>query len=329
MPTLRNLEKAGIYSLLTVFLAVPWIGNAQNSAPTTSDRVENPSGESATVIHLAGLPDVKADAKGTLTLTPDALVFNTGNAPALIAANRIVTVSTGDERVERGGTAGKMSRLLPFGVGPALGVVSQKSVDLLTVEYRDVHEGYHAAVFMLPTKQAAEIQQKILAETTPLPTVQPAACRDVAGTQDSVLLASVDVSGMVLPAEYRALFYEQLLADLQRTRPSDSWFRAGDTSAGPECTALTLRITLVGFKKGNRALRASTGPLGMFLGTTKISFAAELDDRSGKVIWTANLKQSKRGDSDSMNVTQNIANAISKRIGKVMDKTSPSSLKLI
>jgi len=143
------------------------------------------------------------------------------------------------------------------------------------------------------------------------------------------LLASVDVSGMVLPAEYRTLFYEQLLADLQRTRPSDSWFRAGDTSAGPGCTALTLRITLVGFKKGNRALRASTGPLGMFLGTTKISFAAELDDRSGKIIWTANLKKSKRGDSDSMNVTQNIANAISKRIGKVMDKTSSASSKLI
>jgi len=200
-----------------------------------------------------------------------------------------------------------------------MGVVSQKWVDLLTVEYHDAHEGYHAAVFMLPTKEAAEIQQKILAETTPLPTVQPAACRDAGGTPNSVLRAPVDVNGMVLPAEYRALFYEQLMADLQRTRPSDTWFRAGDTSAGPGCTALTLRLTLVGFKKGNRALRASTGPLGMFLGTTKISSAAELDDRNGKVIWAANLKQSKRGDSDSMNVTQSIADAISKRIGKVMD----------
>jgi hypothetical protein len=163
-----------------------------------------------------------------------------------------------------------------------LGAVSQKSVDLLTVEYRDVHEGYHAAVFMLPTKQAAEIQQKILAETTPLPMVQPVVCRDAGGTPNSVLLAPVDVTGMELPAEYRALFYEQLMEDLQRTHPSDTWFRAGDTSAGSGCAALTLRITLVGFKRGIRH-RASTGPLGNFVGTTKISSAAELEDHSGKL----------------------------------------------
>lgn len=322
---MRNLEKARIYSLLALCLAVPHIGNAQNSTTKTPEGADISSGERSDVIYLAGLPDAKANAKGMLTLTPDALVFNNRNARALIAVNRITAVSTGDERSERGGTAGKVARkVILFGVGPALGVVSQKSVDLLTVEYRDVHEGYHAAVFMLPTRQAAEIQQKILAETTPLPMVQPAVCPDAEGTPNSVLLEPVDVSGMELPAEYRALFYERLMADLQSTRPSDTWFRAGDTSAGSGCTALTLRITLVGFKKGNQALRASTGPLGNFVGTTKISFAAELEDRSGKVIWSANLKQSNRGDSDSMNVTHDIAKSISKRIDKVMDKTSSS-----
>ena len=160
---------------------------------------------------LAGLLDAKANAKGVLTLTPDALVFDDSNARTLIAVNRIIAVSTGDERLEKGGTAGEVARkAIPYGGGAALGAVSQKSVDLLTVEYRDVHEGYHAAVFMLPTKQAAEIQQetqqKILAETTPLPMVQPVVCRDAGGTPNSVLLAPVDVSGMELPAEYRALF---------------------------------------------------------------------------------------------------------------------------
>jgi hypothetical protein len=242
-----------------------------------------------------------------------------------VETNDVIAVSTGDERLEKGGTSGKVARkAIPYGGGAVLGAVSQKSVDLLTVEYRDVHEGYHAPVFMLPTKQAAEIRQKILAETTPLPMVQPVVCRDAGGTPNSVLLAPVDVSEMELPAEYRALFYERLMADLQSTRPSDSWFRAGDTSAGSGCTALTLRITLVGFRKGNQALRASTGPLGNFVGTTKISFAAELEDRSGKVIWSANLKQSNRGDSDSMNVTHDIAKSISKWIGKVMDTTSSS-----
>jgi hypothetical protein len=327
---LRNLEKARIYSLLALCLAVPHIGNAQNSETRTPEGAEISSGKSSDVIHLAGLPDAKANAKGVLTLTPDALVFNNSNARALIAVNRIIAVSTGDERLEKGGTAGKVARkAIPYGGGAVLGAVSQKSVDLLTVEYRDVHEGYHAAVFMLPTKQAAEIQQKILAETTPLPMVQPVVCRDAGGTPTSVLLAPVDVTGMELPAEYRALFYERLMADLQSTRPSDSWFRAGDTSAGSGCAALTLRITMVGFKKGNQALRASTGPLGNLVGTTKISFAAELEDQSGKVIWAANLKKSNRGDSDSLNVTHDMAKTISKRIGKVMDKTSNASSKFI
>ena len=100
------------------------------------------------------------------------------------------------------------------------------------------------------------------------------------------------------------------MEDLQRTHPSDTWFRAGDTSAGSGCAALTLRITLVGFKRGIRH-RASTGPLGNFVGTTKISFAAELEDQSGKVIWAANLKMSNRGDSNSLNVTHDMAKTIS------------------
>jgi hypothetical protein len=48
-----------------------------------------------------------------------------------------------------------------------------------------------------------------------------------------------------------------------------------------------------------------------------------------KVIWAANLKKSNRGDSDSLNVTHDMAKTISKRIGKVMDKTSNASSKFI
>jgi hypothetical protein len=65
---------------------------------------------------LAGLLDAKANAKGVLTLTPDALVFNNSNARALIAVTRIIAVSTGDERLEKGGTAGKVARkAIPYG----------------------------------------------------------------------------------------------------------------------------------------------------------------------------------------------------------------------
>jgi len=40
----------------------------------------------------------------------------------------------------------------------------------------------------------------------------------------------------------------------------------------------TLEVTVKSFKKGNRAVRASTGPLGFFIGTTSLTFEADLRD---------------------------------------------------
>ena len=274
-------------------------------------------------VHLAGLPDAKPNTKGTLKLTPAALVFTSTDIDALIPFKRIISVSIGDERTERGGkTRSIASKIIPYGGGTVLAAASQKSVDLFTVEYRDPHEGYHGTVFMLPTKQAADLQQKLLARISPPEPVQAPACSAATAKPDSVLFAPIEVDGVELPAEYRILLYEQFITALRMTRPSDTYLRAGDTSAGPGCTALTLHVTVDGFKKGNQALRASTGPAGMFLGTTSLSLNVKLDGPDGKTVYDGHLKKSNRGDTDSLGLAQSVAKKISKRMDKQIKKTA-------
>ncbi|WP_213806637.1 hypothetical protein [Granulicella sp. dw_53] len=320
-----RLNKTIALSVFTACLAASTPGDAQAPESTATAEVQSLDKGLADVIYLAGLPDAKPRIKGVLILTPNALSFTSEGVHALIPLKRIFAVSIGDERVERGGTTGQIARkIIPYGGGAALGAASQHSVDLLTIEYRDPHDGYHGTVFVLPTKQALALQQRMLAQIQPPATVTPQVCPAGAAAPNSVLLAPIVVEGVDLPAEYRVLLYEHLLTALRQSRPADTFFRDGDVSAGPGCAALTLHLSTDDFKKGNQAVRASTGPLGLFLGTTSLSFRLKLDAPDGKLILEAKLKKSKRGDSDSLNLAQSIAKDISKRIDKALKKSKAS-----
>lgn len=306
---------------------MPGVGNAQTPVTgTVGENTEANSVDLARAIYLVGLPDAKPRTQGEIHLGPEALEFNSGKIHAAIPLNQITAVSIGDERTEKGGVVGQVAgRAIPFGGGAALGLALQKSVDLLSVEYRDSHQGYHGAVFVLPTKQALGLQQKILAKVTPPQPTPVVVCSDTPPISASVLVAPIEVSGVDLPAEYRVLLYEHLITELKSREPSDTYFRAGDISAGPGCTSLTLRVTVTGFKKGNQTLRASTGPLGRFLGTTSVSVQMTLNNAAGKTVFDSKRKKSNRRDSDSLNVARSIAKDISKKIEKAMSKNPSGS----
>jgi len=319
------LRRAVISLLIPVCLAMLHVGNAQTPVTGTVREESDASPlDLAHAIYLVGLPDVGARTKGDLSLSFDALEFDSGELHADIPLKQITAVNIGNERTEKGGTAGQMARrVIPFGGGPALAVASQEWVDLLTVEYRDSVQGYHGAVFVLPTKQALGLQQKILAKVSPPQPMAVTACPDAPQSAASVLVAPIEASGVDLPAEYRVLLYEHLITELQFRRPSNTYLRAGDSSSGPRCTTLTLHVTVNGFKKGNQVLRASTGPLGKFLGTTSISSHVTLDNQHGKTVFDSQLKKSNRRDSDSLNLANSIAKAISKKTDKAISKNQP------
>jgi hypothetical protein len=299
---------------------------ARDPQQTLTQNPAHTSDRAIDVVHVAGLMEVKPDVKGSLLVTPEAMVFSNGTISATIPRGRILHVFVGDQRTEPWGTTGKVVRkVIPYGGGAALGALTNGQVDLLTVESLDEHDGYHGAVFAVPFQRAAAIREQLTA--TLVPPVKRAAppCSEGGPTPRSVLLAPIAVSGIELPDEYRILLYEQLYKQLKAHNPSDSFLRTGDLSSGPGCTALTLRVTVKGFEKGNRALRASTGPLGMFLGTTSLSFDINLQDAQARTVFDAQMKKSDRTDSDSLGLANGIAKSVAKRMDKELRKSEPKS----
>ncbi len=135
-------------SLVLLLLSISL--NAQPGNTTVRDGVVPPFISAKALI---GLPGVAANAEGDLSFSNKSLNFTTKDSSTDIAKRRIIAVSSGDERVETGGTTGKIARMvIPYGGGLALASVTHKKIGLLTIEFLDASGEYHGAVFALNTQ---------------------------------------------------------------------------------------------------------------------------------------------------------------------------------
>jgi hypothetical protein len=310
---LTRLTRIGGGAILAVTFSSS-VALAQSLPPGSRD-TSTQSWQSDSVVYVAGLGNLKQNTSGSLRITADDLVFATRDARAQVPLRQIGSVSVGDERIATGGTSAKVIRKIPiFGIGAAAGAVTSKTVDVLTIEYQDLHSGYHGVVFEMPKSQAEAAHQQLAVFTAlPHPETGTTSCSAVARPK-ALLVAAIDDSDLDLPAEYRVLLYEQLVSELQKSYAGGTVLRVGDPAAG--CHAETLHISVSGFKKGNETLRSSTGPIGLFVGGTSVAFSIRLVDNSGTVVFEKRLKSSKHGDSDSLGVARSVAQSVSKRLVK-------------
>ena len=266
-----------------------------------------------------GLSGIKPKASGTLTLSPTELVFTTSNGRASIERSRIFAVTVGGERKETGGIGAWATRMaLPFGGGAALATVTQAQVDLLTVEFRDEHDSYHGAVFLLPKTEALHFQEKY-GSLAPEGRVEhpKSACVSDRERLSSLKVAPIDSSELSVPEEYKVLLYEQLIRRLQERSGYETIYREGDNSTAAACPELVIRVKLTAFNKGDAVLRATTGPVGVFVGVTSLQVHLELSDAVGKKkLIDEDLKASERGDSDSLDVADEVAKSVAKKLKK-------------
>lgn len=291
----------------------------QSSGSTGPQAESGASPHQPEVVHLIGLPDVKPNAKGSLKLTEDALLFNSGDVDSPIPLALLTSASVNNERIETGGVTGTAVRsVAPYGSGDALGLVTQRKVGVLVVEFRDKKGAYHGAVFILPRTQAAELQKTIVTRIVSGSPVGAAACASGSSVDPHSILVSpitVDLQ-LQMPLEYRVLLYEHLIESLHGIKSADNFYRSGDPSAGTGCTAYTLNLRVKGFKKGNEVLRASTEPVGAFIASTVLAYAVQLRDHNGTVIFQDSGKKKVLLGSDSVGVTQAVAKRISGRLEK-------------
>jgi hypothetical protein len=116
------------------------------------------------VVQLTGLPGMKENVKGILSVENGNLHFMHGKAISDVSASLIQDVFTGRDSQEAvGKTVGIISMAAPYGGGRFLSLFRSK-IDTLTVEYRDADGAFHGAIFTMPMGAAEKIKNELVAQ---------------------------------------------------------------------------------------------------------------------------------------------------------------------
>jgi hypothetical protein len=316
----------GTFLLLSLHASV-CISCSALTVPQTSVPVTTPNTwQSTKAEHVYGLPDIKKNKKGTLTLDADALTFTGTSGNASIPRLSVTAVSAGNERVEIWGMGGRILRMtIPNGGGIAAAAVMHHRIDMLTIEFKDAHGGGHSAVFFLPANEAEHALRSFA--LTPLPPSQKLvpAC-DVSNIQPgSVFVSTPNWDGAQVPAAYRALVYEHLIDRLHSSKEITHVYRDGEGDGHHACPQYTIHIAINAFKEGSSVKRALMGPVGMFVGTTQMKFNVTFTDTTGKLNASEQISTTIRGESESTGVADHVAKDVAKHYAKALKTANKSA----
>jgi hypothetical protein len=300
---------------------------AQPSVLADGDLPQPAAWKSSRVQHAYGLPDARPKEKGTLTITPAGLTFTGKSGSSSIQRPSVIAVSAGNQRVELWGMTGRLLRMaIPDGGGIAAAGVMHHRVDMLTVEFSDSKGGYHGAVFFLPANEAERALQSFAHMPVARRETVNASCQGTSVEPNSVLVSAPAWDQIQVPAAYRALVYEHLIDRLQHVKGGGHVYRDGEDSGQLSCTQYTVHIAITGFKPGSQVKRAAMGPVGMFVGTTQMTFDATFTDASGKFDTREQVKATVRGESESTSVANSVAKTLAKHYVSAQNEfTRPSA----
>jgi hypothetical protein len=297
------------------------IAEAQTSSPTDDKSPSIVEWTSTKAEHAYGLPETKANQKGVLTINSGGFSFTGNSGSYTIPRPALLAVSTGNERVELWGMKGRILRMaIPDGGGIAAAGVMHHKVNMLSVEFKDSRDGYHAAVFYLPEGEGEHVIYGF-AELRPgqhgISKIDAArsapACENSSINPRSVLITMPDWNQTEVPAAYRAFLYEHAVDRVQRLQGIGHVYREGEVFGQKACPEYTIHVSVSAFRQGSQVERAVMGPVGMFVGTTQMSFQVNITDATGQFNVSEQLKTTVRGESESKNVADSVAKTIAKR----------------
>jgi hypothetical protein len=268
------------------------------------------------VVHVLGMPDVKAKDNGTLTITPQHLTFTGKSASSTIDLPSIVALSAGNERVELWGMKGRLMRMaVPYGGGVGFAAFMHHQRDLLTVEFLDSQGGYHGSVFFLPDNEAEQALRNISRLPVAPHDVSTTPCSIPGVKPHSILVKQPTFGQISFPVAYRVLVYEHIIERL-RQLPDTEVHRDGVINGRENCSQYTMRLSTTAFKPGSQVTRASLGLVGFFVGVTQITLDLEVTDAKGRSVIRDQIHAAQRGESESMNVIDKIAQQVVKKWAK-------------
>ncbi len=297
--------------------------------------------DSGTALHvrcLAGLPNIKHNAHGLLSIQDAALHFDSGKHRVEVPLSAIGDIFTGSETTEVGGLLADAAKgaatAAPYDSGAALTLFLREKVDVLTVTYRDSNGGLHAAIFALPEGRAQQFRADLTskgsrpsatadsrssATTAPKnpvvdPTATPAAAQPAGQSKPAILIDPVLDAGVPIPAAFRMATYEDLVERAGRSGLFSEVYRTGDRSAENNANVLTLRTAVEEFKEGSQTVRE----LIVILGETKVALAIRLTRPDGTDVVNQKVTGKVLFFGENLGVTHDVA----KRIVKILRKNS-------
>jgi len=266
-------------------------------------------------VHILGLADINAYAKGTLQIDGANIAFRGNSASARIplASVTAFTVEQETKPLFRG-NAGRLLLLAPFGSGRAISMI-RTGVETLTLQYRDIRDGDHGCILMLPKGDGSAFAERLkrvgIREergddgTLPPPRKAPSTIL----LKERLANAKVQVDPIVgLPPEFRTSIYEQLIAALWDTGQFQHVYRSGDPSAETSAGKLHLEITGDRFQKGNERLRTLT----TFGGATVIKVHLRIIDGAQVVVIEKDLQGSVRSYGENLDAAGSLVRKVAR-----------------
>lgn len=134
------------------------------AAGTISALSAQPNPPIVNAVQLTGLPGIKQNAKGKLSVENGNLHFASGRTTSDVSAGSIQNVVIGnDSQKAVGKTIGTISMAAPYGGGRVVSLF-RKKMDTLTVEYRDADGAFHGVIFTMPLGNADAIRKELVAQ---------------------------------------------------------------------------------------------------------------------------------------------------------------------
>lgn len=320
---MRTRTLTGFFAILLSFCVRPAF--AQN----------NDSSQQLKVRCLAGLPNIKHNAGGFLSIQDPALHFDAGKHRATVSASSIEDIFTGSEVTEAGGMLGEAVKgaaaAAPYDSGAALTLLLRIKVDVLTVTYRDSNGGLHAAIFALPKDRAPQLRADLIAQGAHASSPTGAQISPMAKPRSSsadppivhasvpadrskptVIVEPVGAADVRIPAAFRMAIYEDLVERFERSGLFSQVYRSGDRSAESNPDALTIRAEVEKFKEGSQTARELT----IFLGQTKVTLDVKLTKGDGTNVVNQKVEGRVLFFGENLGVTHDVA----KRILKILRK---------
>lgn len=124
-----------------------------------------PAPKSLRVTHILGLQGLKENTNGLLRIQAHTLRFQPHDGTAAeIQVSSIQFVALGVQDKEVGGIPLAIGQAAtPFGGGRVIALFSHKKYEIVTVTYRDSHDGFHGAIFQLTKGQGQVLMSELQA----------------------------------------------------------------------------------------------------------------------------------------------------------------------